>query len=114
MPEEKYNAMQDFQKRGIEYLFKQPPAAVLAIVFLGIVIAFSTIMWKKIDRTEENCDVRIREVNRDWADALNKNNISLNQCMAQKDTLFKMYAVLNARVSIFEQQRRVDRKQKMN
>ncbi len=115
MPQQttKYSAMEDFKRKGITYLFKQPPAVVLAVIFLGIVIFFAAMMWRKIDRTDENCDARIKAVNVEWAMALNRNNESLAHCMAQKDTLFKLYAQVNAEVALLKaQQRATERKRK--
>ena len=76
----KYDPMQDFWKRGIDFLFKQSPVIVLAVVGLYL-------FWQKLERMEvQRVSDRI-EVRQECANAITEIRADLEHCQHRNELL---------------------------
>ena len=79
-----YDPMQEFWKRGFDFLFKQSPVIVLAVTGLYL-------LWQKTERMET---LRIKdriEVRSECADAINAVRIDLSNCQHKNEVLSDNY-----------------------
>lgn len=85
MPQQQnYDPMQEFWKRGFDFLFKQSPVIVLAVTGLWL-------LWQKQERMEVQRIADRIEVRKECAEAITEVRAELRHCVAQKDTLIKLY-----------------------
>ena len=85
MPQQQnYDPMQEFWKRGFDFLFKQSPVIVLAVTGLWL-------LWQKQERMEVQRIADRIEVRKECSEAITEVRAELRHCVAQKDTLIKLY-----------------------
>ena len=85
MPQQQnYDPMQEFWKRAFDFLFKQSPVIVLAVTGLWL-------LWQKQERMEVQRIADRIEVRKECAEAITEVRAELRHCVAQKDTLIKLY-----------------------
>ncbi len=79
-----YDPMLDFYKKGMDFLFRQSPVIVLSVIGLWL-------LWQKTERLEVQRVSDRMEVRKECAEAITELRGDLSYCMAQKDTLIKLY-----------------------
>jgi len=93
MPQQQnYDPMQEFYKRMFDFLFKQSPVIVLAVVGLYL-------LWQKLERVEvQRVSDRI-EVRRECAEAITEVRFELSNCQRKYEEAAKDNARLSTEVA---------------
>ena len=105
MPQQQnYDPMQEFWKRGFDFLFKQSPVIVLAVTGLWL-------LWQKLERLEVQRVADRIEVRKEYSEAITEVRAELRHCVAQKDTLIKLYTTQAVELAAVKAvQRRIERR----
>lgn len=93
---ERYDPMQDFYRRGIEFLFKQGVAVILAFLFCVAMAVTLQILWGKIDRMEAGFEAKMDRSNREWSAALAEARTDWMECETKREALAVEVARLKA------------------
>ena len=96
--------MQEFWKRGFDFLVKQSPVIVLAVTGLWL-------LWQKLERLEVQRVADRIEVRKEYSEAITEVRAELRHCVAQKDTLIKLYTTQAVELAAVKAvQRRIERR----
>jgi hypothetical protein len=93
-----YDPMQDFHRQGINFLYKQGVAVVIAIVFLAITLSAIKLMWGKIERMEAAFEAKIELNNQQWAKSLDVARQDWRNCEEKREALAVEVATLRVEI----------------
>ncbi len=84
--------MQEFWKRSFDFLFKQSPVIVLAVVGLYL-------LWQKLERVEVQRVADRIEVRRECAEAIDELRLDLSNCQHKNEMLVNENKNISAEIA---------------
>lgn len=75
-----YDPMQDFWKRGLDFLFKQTPAIVLCL-------SACFVLWNEMNRRDNQSRAEMTKINAEWSAALNASREDWRMCEEKRHAL---------------------------
>ena len=84
--------MQEFWKRSFDFLFKQSPVIVLAVVGLYL-------LWQKLERVEVQRIADRIEVRRECAEAIDELRLDLSNCQHKNEMLVNENKNISAEIA---------------
>ena len=94
----KYDPMQDFTRKAIEFLFKQGIAVVICT-------AACFVLWNEMNRRDNVHESKIALLNTQWSNALNDARADWRMCEEKRRELEIQFTELKARVDILSRRR---------
>lgn len=93
-----YDPMQDFYQRGIQFLFRQGVAVVIAVSFLGVTVSATKLVWGRMERMEQEFEAKIERNNREWKASLDIARQDWRDCESKREALAVKFAALEVEV----------------
>lgn len=82
--------MQRIYKAIIDFA-RYSPTVFMALLLAGAMTASAWFFWLKIERVEDKSEAKVLAISKDCSERITEVRAELRHCVAQKDTLIKLY-----------------------